>query len=320
MAPRQPPRKKIKLECEEEESNYEALVKRTMLETKLALIAEKGELNTAGHDRELLDTGAFSDITVRTGAVMGFKNWKLHKDILSARSQFFKEALAKNWPVDWFGRIDLTRYTDYEARTVLLWIYTRTLVSFGLEIEQRIIGTLVDCYQLSDDFGMPDMGLACTARARAWFKPHAKAVQKAFCCAENKSSFLSPDVLAPIKAAIDEIYRSKHDTVHDVAASFVAATHGWILSDVAFQQVYYGVPKFPADILRKVTSLASTASYVPYVDLHNCSNCGQEPAWDKEGYYASVCSAGRERATAMCNKCSRGPELLLEKDFIHGEG
>ncbi|KAI0424305.1 hypothetical protein F5Y09DRAFT_324728 [Xylaria sp. FL1042] len=108
-------------------------------------------------NEELFTSGLFSDVTVKCGD----KTWNLHRNILSARCEYFRVALQVNASKESPGRSIKIRDLDpVHVNWVIFFIYTEKAsgdLSTLLETDETTLQTTLDLFTIANFFNLDEL-------------------------------------------------------------------------------------------------------------------------------------------------------------------
>ncbi|KAI0127529.1 hypothetical protein BJ170DRAFT_722747 [Xylariales sp. AK1849] len=221
-------------------------------------------------DKKLLESGLLADVTVKCGS----REWKLHKIIITTRSEWFRKALTGNFVEAKEGVVVLDKNEDPEAiNDVITWLYTRDFSANRFNDENQMYAACSALYKTADFFGLDELQSDIQKLLSERLRTKATLMQAAFCKDPAKNGhFLTNEMLEGLELGLVAAYAHDFGPLQKKFVNFVIATHFWVVADVKFQKLLDRVPEFATAILKELPAAVVDGRYVPAGCPEKCSS------------------------------------------------
>ncbi|ORY69889.1 uncharacterized protein BCR38DRAFT_481049 [Pseudomassariella vexata] len=205
-------------------------------------------------DQKLFETGNFADFIVKCDG----REWKLHKAILTSRSEWFRRAICGDFKEARENELVLEEKDPDSVHAMLLWVYTKTCQSFDPSIfanEDLLYGAYAELYKTADFFLQADLKKEVRGLLAAHLMSRAVQMAKLYCKNPPHAGhevFLSDDVLRGLKLGLEVAYSYDFPELHAVFRQIVEMTSFWVLEDAKFVEILDEVPLFAVDIIKLI--------------------------------------------------------------------
>ncbi|KAI8627889.1 BTB/POZ protein [Xylariaceae sp. FL1651] len=213
-----------------------------------------GSVNTtsvADQDKELLDTGLFSDVTVTCGD----SEWKLHRAILSTRSDWFRAALCGNFDEAESRIINLHEQNPDIVRILIEWIYIRDrsepdkAMAYGNEIGR--LENSIELLRAADFFCLSDLRLICEEHIQECYKKLLLQLDTIDLIVHDRSTD-EELILQTLAKTVKVVYELRLDTFKSCLVGPVVGCHLSALRVPAFRDILNETPQYAVDLLYEI--------------------------------------------------------------------
>ncbi|KAK4182685.1 BTB/POZ protein [Podospora australis] len=260
-------------------------------------------------DAKLLETGLFSDVTVRCQD----REWNLHKAILCTRSEWFEKALNGKFQEAQTGIVKIEDFEPEAVNWVVRYIYTGAchIPSLkGKSTRKTNFVTSIEVYTVADFFQLAPLVKIALDTLSAEFDAKLPAIQ-----IEQKPA---GDWLPEFFEAIGLIYAdtplcgTTMTPMTPIRTAFVAFAHAarfYFLQNTAFTKFLdEEAPVFALDMFR---AMRNTGDFVAHAPEPCCSYCKTRPGRCEKAYYTHI-GPDTLKLQAACSNCA------AKKDFASG--
>ncbi|KAK3343294.1 BTB/POZ protein [Neurospora tetraspora] len=258
-------------------------------------------------DEKLLESGLFSDVTVRCGD----RTWNLHKNILCSRSIWFEKALTGNFEEAKSGIVNIENFEPEAIDILIRYIYTGICDISALSPTTKT--NFVSCfevYTVGDYFALSSLTKIALDTLTTEFDSKVAPLQLNYDSGSPTSdgNGVSPDWLPELFEAIRLVYNEVplSDTAHTTPRiraaflSFVHAARFYFLQNEHFNAFLDQVPALALDVFR---AMRNTGDFIANLPDAHCSFCKSKPTRAEKGYYTHLATE-KLKLTASCSTCA----------------
>ncbi|KAK0610665.1 BTB/POZ protein [Bombardia bombarda] len=281
-------------------------------------------------DEKLLESGLFSDVTVKCGD----KTWNLHKNILCSRSIWFEKALTGNFEESKTGIVNIQNFYPEAIDWVVRYIYTGVcdIPTLKLDTTTNFI-TCYEVYTVADYFAMSPLADIALDTLKAELDSKLAPLQMQGPAEYHPSSEWFDELFEAIRLIYQDVaanvaYNNSSNPASQIRAviiNFIHAARFYFLQNAPFNafldgeyrpaaeyggdDIAVGAP--PAFALDMFRAMRTTGDFVAHLPEPQCTICRSKPSTrggEKQPYYTHL-APDKLRLSVSCSACAVKKEL-----------
>ncbi|KAK0724207.1 BTB/POZ protein [Lasiosphaeris hirsuta] len=268
-------------------------------------------------DEKLLDTGWFSDVTVKCGD----RIWRLHKNILCTRSVWFEKALTGRFEESKTGHVDIQNFDPEAIGWLIRYIYTGICDIPALRPGSKT--NFVTCYEVhtvADYFAMTSLAKIALDTLAADFDARLGPVQMQYEPVDwldelfETVKLIYQDVPLTDTSALSS---SSSSPIRHALVTFVHTARFYLLQNEAFTHFLDEAPPvFALDMFR---AMRTTGDFLAHLPEPQCFLCRNKPTRSEKAYYTHL-APEKMKLHAACATCANKRDLLPCTSDWSGKG
>ncbi|KAI1329444.1 BTB/POZ protein [Xylariaceae sp. FL0255] len=251
-------------------------------------------------DAMLFESGEnLSDVTI----ICSGTEWKLHKTILTTRSDWFKKALTGSFKEAISNVVRIEEKDPEALGWMLRWIYTGELNGSCFEKDDTKYRALTRLHQHADFFCLDKLVNVCEHQLKRCLREKAVWIQERFADvgAEKRHELCTDEDLKGFMDGVAETVVPSQHRLRDLYLRLLPHCFYWIVMDKTFTKLGCQMPKFWDEVKARVFEAQHYGHIGPIASPTSCYFCkGTSRDYNLEW---SAIRVDSDRVYGACNLC-----------------